>query len=208
MVNILIWQNPTNHWELGRVAICWDSVWASLYRARKSGSLWCSSLKRQVFVNYHEEIICADELFCLQLFFMNCKWFPNYRCIFVCRILTLVLSHSRVVISSTFWFNLTILIVITVFSEGDVPQLLASLIVFSLSPHLSLTLCLSSMTTWKGWMEKRSGALSSLLASGAVFRPLSRTRRSLCSIWTRAPGIWPSTTTAKRKNPSYSALWL
>lgn len=146
--------------------------------------------------------------FVCNFFLMNCKWFPNYRCIFVCRILTLVLSHSRVVISSTFWFNLTILIVITVFSEGDVLQLLASLIVFTLSPHLSLSLCLFSMTTWKGWMEKRSGALSSLLASGAVFRPLSRTRQSLCSIWTRGPGTWPSTTTEKKKNLSHSALWL
>lgn len=89
--------------------------------------------------------------FVCNFFLMNCKWFPNYRCIFVCRILTLVLSHSRVVISSTFWFNLTILIVITVFSEGDVPQLLASLIVFS-SLLTSPSLCVSSV-----WLHGKAG---------------------------------------------------
>lgn len=146
MVNTLIWQTTTPFKNGGWLPFV-GTVWELAFIEQGNLVLYdVPPLKRQVFVNYHAETICADWLFCLQLFLMNCKWFPNYHCIFVCRILTLVLSHSRVVISSTFWFNLTILIVITVFSEDDVPQL----IVFSLYPHLSFSPCLFSMTTWKG----------------------------------------------------------
>ncbi len=146
MVNILIWQNPKKHWKLGLVAICWDSVWA-----RKSGSLWCSSLKRQVFVNYHEETICADELFCLQLFLWIVNDFQIIAAYLSAEFLHLS-CHLPELLSllhfDLIWlFCLSLQFLVKVMSRSYLPRWL-----FSPSLLTSPSLCVSSV-----WLHGKAG---------------------------------------------------